>query len=198
MGNSCASLCLANGAVLVDPSGHHSGRRQNQHNPQQESQQLRNSSGNAEEQHPLQNHCPDPLVYDLVRRNNPNYPSMSIGQHHLLYKKGKPPVDLLFDTATTGKNTQQKSTRLVVRKHESSHTQIYAIRSTEPHSEQRPPDEELSPPRRHKPKQPQQSQQQRSKVTMMTPKSPSEPDLAIDPYTPQHMAAPPIQQGKYL
>lgn len=153
MGNSCS--CLTSGAVVVEP-------------PRSAHDGFYGENG-AEEQHAI-HHCPDPIVYDLVRRNNPNFPP-PIGQHHLLYKKGKPPVDLTqAGVDTNADKSQLQSTRLVVRNNESSHSHIYAIRSTES-SEQRPPE-----PQRILPK--------------------PEPDLSVDPYLPQNMRVQPLGQVK--
>ena len=157
MGNSCS--CISNGAVVVEPP-------RNAHDGHQ-------GDNGADNQHDL-HHCQDPLIYDLVRRNNPNYPA-AVGQHHLLYKKGKPPVDLTqpkvnTNTHTTG-NKQHLSTRLVMRNYDSSHTHMYAIRSTES-SEQRPPE-----PQRILPK--------------------PEPDFSVDPYLPQSMAVQPRGKGTH-
>ena len=154
MGNSCS--CVTNGAVVVEPPRHaHDGFH---------------GENTAEEQNAL-HYCPDPLIYDLVRRDNPNFPP-PIGQHQLLYKKGKPPVDLTQPGVNTNaEKGKHQSTRLVVRNKESSHSHIYAIRSTES-SEQRPPE-------------PQQ----------VLPKP--EGDLSVDPYLPQNMRVQPQGHGTH-
>lgn len=72
--------------------------------------------------------CPDPLVYDLVRRNNP-FPR---GQHYLLYRKNKQPLDIVEDPSPP------QATRLLVREHNGA-TQIYALRHPDvERPEQRP------------------------------------------------------------
>mmetsp|Transcript_41439 Transcript_41439/g.58315 ORF Transcript_41439/g.58315 Transcript_41439/m.58315 type:complete len:346 (+) Transcript_41439:86-1123(+) len=63
--------------------------------------------------------CPDPMVYDMVRRT-----SQSRGQYHLLYKKGKSPNEIDVQPLVPS--------RLVLRKVKAEQQQsnhIYAIRS---------------------------------------------------------------------
>lgn len=156
MGNSCS--CVSNGAVVVETPRHGTDGS--------------HGENCVEDQHSL-HQCPDPLIYDLVRRSNPNFPSV-VGQQHLLYKKGKPPLDLAQQQERLnagGEEGHHQSTRLVMRNYDSSHTHIFAIRSTES-SEQRPPE-----PQRVLPK--------------------PEPDLSVDPYLPLNMAVPPREKGKY-
>ena len=138
------------------------------------------ADGSAEEQRPV-HHCPDPLVYEMVRRNNPNFPP-TIGQHHLLYKKGKPPIDLSQQQHRTknantsamtpsGGTKDYRSTKLVIRNNESSQTHIYAVRSLEP-SEQRP-------------------------AETLRIASKTEAQLSVDPYLPQNMSVPPKAKGTF-
>lgn len=169
MGNTCACASAANGAI--EPNS--------------------NSLTAADEQHPLHS-CPDPLVYDLVRRHNPHAATQN-GQHHLLYnkknshyhnittpKQAATPIavtatgevehelELQGDDDDPGATT---TTRLVLRKLKpEAHTHIYAIRSPETdRPEQRPATKK-------------EEEQE-------------EPDLTIDPYIPQQMSPQPRKPG---
>jgi hypothetical protein len=178
MGNTCTSSCTSSVVNSVDPQAP------------------------ADEQHPSHGgphtSCPDPLVYDLVRRNNP-HAATHVGQHHLLYNK-KTAHQYSGTTRSTsnvetaggfGTEVEEASptttTRLVLRKLKpESHTHIYAIRSSETdRPEQRPT------------KQPEMvnivEQQQ-----AVDEEGEEDIDLTVDPYIPAQMSPQPLKKGKHV
>ena len=189
MGNSC---CVNSSVEVVEPP----------------------TENNETEQRPLHaNSCPDPLVYDLVRRNNPNYPTKTGGQHKLLYKKGKlqpPPSSSSAETTSTTTTTttttisnnlttfvvdpnksqeKQQKTRLVLRKPESQSHNIYAIRS-HPTVPPPPPTTVIEQVLLLEQRPEQRQEQEKPDIII--------PDLTIDPYIPQHMSQEPRGQGMFF
>jgi len=155
--------------------------------------------------------CPDPLIYDLVRRSSSNHHSK--GQHHLLYRKGKAHIEF---KESKDKKGSSHTTRLILRriKPEHSHlpstTHIYAIRSADvERPEQRP--KELIPeamgsdvpdiniahavatatPATTTTRSPPSIAKNSTTLLPSTAPLLADMDPSLDPYTPAHMAPQP-------
>lgn len=172
--------------------------------------------------------CPDPLIYDMVRRSSTHHHAK--GQHHLLYRKGRSHIEF---KESAEKSANPHTTQLILRRlkpehsHMPSSTHIYAIRSPDmERPEQRPTqgvtteitgtDEQENTslsistlPITTKTARPKTSSTTTTRSSSVATKfassasskqavsitMQSDNDLALDPYTPTHMAPAPKKSG---
>mmetsp|Transcript_4432 Transcript_4432/g.6392 ORF Transcript_4432/g.6392 Transcript_4432/m.6392 type:complete len:379 (-) Transcript_4432:190-1326(-) len=152
-----------------------------------------NYRGKRDEQYPhayAVTPCPDPVMYDLVRRNNPQ----TRGQHYLLYKKGRAPMDIIFSETDEMK---KKTTKLVIRKSKPdlNSTQVYAIRSNDEQklslAEQRPEQRRVSSHTASSstphPSHASIIEKKKRNVYVEAEDYEDDTDLTVDPYLPRNM-----------
>lgn len=181
----CSSLHVVELPSLSNEQRHHQHQKQ-QKQQQNRFQQHQNHPYQQNQNHYSINHHPTqttdiPFFLDHHRKQNP-----SRGQYHLLYKKGKEPINFM-------KESNQKEpfpstvtvTKLIQRRVKSDGggmgTHIYAVRYPAPEQRQRLP-------------QPSTREQQEALVTTETITTPSW-DPTKDPYVPLSMATPPKVPG---